>query len=163
MILKEKISSDLKEALKEKDELRVSVLRMVSAAITNREIEKRTKLSKEKSGEDLEKESQLNDDEIISIFFSEVKKRKDSIDQYEKGGRQDLAKKEYQEIKILQTYLPEQLDENELKRLVKEAINKSGAINIKDISKVMGILMPQIKGKADGALVNKIVREELNK
>jgi uncharacterized protein YqeY len=162
MSLKEKIQADTKKAMQAKDQLKVSVLRMLMAAVFNKEKEKRAKLSK--SGEDLEKLdklSKLTDEETTEVISSEAKKRKDSIEQYEKGNRQDLADQEKKELKILVSYLPEQMSEEEIRKLVKAKIKELGASGPKDIGKVMGALMTQLKGKAEGNVVNKIVQEEL--
>ena len=145
-------------------ELEVSVLRQLSAAVLNEEKEKRYKISKEKpelSGEGLEKESQLTDEEIIEVIVFEAKKRKESIELFGKGKREDLAKKEKRELEILQKYLPEQLSEEDLKKLAKEAVEKVGAKEMRDFGKVMQELMPQVKGKADGNQISKIVKELL--
>lgn len=164
MSLKEKIQSNIKEAMSEKDALRVSVLRMIMAAVFNKEKEKRGKLSKnEDELEKLDELSRLTDEEIVEVISSEVKKRKDSIEQYEKGNRQDLADQEKKELKILTAYLPEQMGEEEVRKLVKEKIEELGASGPKDTGRVMGAVMPQLKGKADGALINRIVQEELEK
>lgn len=164
MTLKQQIHQDLNEAIKKKEEQRSLVLRMLSAAILNREKEKRYKLSKEKpefSKEDLVKESQLTDEEVIEVISSEIKKRKEAALEYEKGERGDLAEKEKNEIEILQKYLPEQLSEEEIKKLAKEAIEKVGAKELKDLGRVMQELMPQLKGRAEGAIISKIVKELL--
>ena len=164
MGLKEKIEKDFQKTLKERKAIETSTLRMLKAAIFNNEKEKRYKLSKEKpelSGEELEEESQLNDEEVIEVISSEVKKRKESILEFEKGKREDLVEKEKKELDILQKYLPEQLSEEELQKLAKEAIDKTGAKEIKDMGKVMQEVMPKVKGKADGTLVSKIVKELL--
>ena len=119
MTLKQQIHQDLNEAIKKKEEQKSLVLRMLSAAILNREKEKRYKLSKEKpefSKEDLVKESQLTDEEVIEVISSEIKKRKEAVLEYKKGERGDLAEKEKNEIEILQEYLPEQLSEEEIKK-----------------------------------------------
>jgi hypothetical protein len=163
-MLKEKIREDINLALMGKRELELSVLRLISAAILNKEKEKRYKISKEKpeaKEEVLEKESQLQDEEVLEVIVSEAKKRKESIELFEKGGRKDLAEKEAKEKVILEKYLPEQMGEEEIRRLVKEAVGKAGAKEIKDMGKVMVVLSPQIKGKADMSLVSKIVRENL--
>ena len=164
MALKQKIQEDFKKFLKGKKEIEVSTLRMLKAAIFNREKEKRYKLSKEKPDlkeKDLEKESQLTDEEIVQVIFSEIKKRKESILLFEKGKREDLVEKEKEEIKILEKYLPEQLSAEEIKKMAKEVIKKTGAREPKDMGKVMGHLMPKLKGKAEGGLVSKIVKELL--
>ena len=164
MSLKERIQQNIYSSIKDRKELEVSVLRQLSAAILNKEKEKRYKISKEKpelSGNELEKESQLTDEETIEVLSSEIKKRKESILAFEKGNREDLVNKEKQELEILQKYLPEQLSEEEVKKLVKEAVEKVGAKEMKDMGKVMAELMPKVKGKADGSLVSKIVKESL--
>jgi len=164
--LKQKIQQDLTAALKEKKELELSVLRMLNAAIINKEKEKRYKISKVKTElgeEELEKESGLSEDEVLEIIFSEIKKRKEAALLFEKGKRMDLSEKERAEAKILEKYLPEQLSEEEIKKLAKEAIGKTGAAEIKDMGKVMAELMPKLKGRADGSLVSKVVKEILEK
>lgn len=165
MTLKEKISDDLKKALKEKAELEISTLRMLRAAVLNKEKEKRAKLVKEKNKiqeEELEKESQLTDEEVIEVISSEIKKRKEAIFEFQKGEREDLVRKEKEEMEVLKKYLPEQLSEEEIKRLTKEVIEKIGAVGPQDIGKVIGELMPQVKGRAEGSLVSKIVKELLS-
>jgi len=145
-MLKENITQDIKKAMQEKNALLLSVLRGVIAVVKNREIEKK---------------KELDEDEIIQVISSEAKKRKDSIEQFEKGGRQDLVEKEKQELEILQKYLPEQMSEDDIKKEVELAIKESGAVNPSDTGKVMSILMPKLKGKVDGGLVSKIVGELL--
>lgn len=164
-MLEGKIQEDLKTALKQGKEAEVSVLRLLLAAINSRETEKRTKIWKEKpelKTKDLEKESQLTDEEITEVVSSESKKRREAIGLYEKGGRPELAEKEKNEMVILQKYLPEQMSEEEIKKLVKEAIAKTGAKEQKDMGKVMAVLMPQVKGRADAGLVSKMVKESLS-
>jgi uncharacterized protein YqeY len=173
-MLKKQIQENLNSALKEKKELEVSVLRLLSAAIFNKEKEKRYKLSKRKSevelekmgkeskeAEELEKESTLIDEEVIDVISSEIKKRKEAIVEFEKGDREDLVKKEKAEMEILTEYLPEQLSEEEIKKLATEVIGKTDAKEIKDMGKVMASITPQVKGKADMSLVSKIVKESL--
>ena len=164
-MLKEKIKQDLKNALKEARETELSVLRMVFSAITNKEKEKRYKKIKEKPDlkeEELEKESQLTDEEVLEVISFEAKKRKEAVSLFEKGGRRDLAEKEKKETEILEKYLPEPLSEEEIKKLAKEAVEKTGAGEMKDMGKVIAELMPKVKGKAEGSLVSKIIRELLN-
>lgn len=165
MSLKERLNVDLKQALYGKEELKVSVLRMLAAAIINKEKEKRAKLSKDKSiaEEDLIKLSGLNDEEIVETIMSEAKKRRDSIEQFEKGNRPDLAEKEKKESEILQVYLPQQMSEEDVRKIVKEKIAELNIIGLQEKGRLMSNLMPQLKGKADGNLVNKIVQEELGK
>jgi len=152
--LKEQIQQDLNISLKSKEALTSSVLRMLLASILNKEKEKRYKLKEEK-------DFFLDDQEITEVIIAEVKKRKEAVSQYQKGKRQDLSDKEAKEADILQKYLPEQLPEEEIKKLVKEAIVKTGAKEIKDTGKVMAVLMSAIKGRAEGGLVSKLVRELL--
>ncbi|MDI6602821.1 MAG: GatB/YqeY domain-containing protein [Patescibacteria group bacterium] len=163
-MLKTKIEKDLKTALKEKREIEVLTLRLLLAAIFNKEKERRYKLNKEKPDleeEELEKESQLNDDEIIEVISSEIKKRKEAILEFQKGKREDLVKKEKAEMEVLEKYLPEQLSGEEIKKLARETIEKVGAKEAKDIGRVMAELMPKIKGRADGSLVSKLVKDLL--
>jgi hypothetical protein len=144
--LKQKIKNNLNSVLKEGDTLSRSVLGMLLAAIMNKELAKGKEATQE---------------EIVEIIFSEVKKRKESVLAFEKGNRKDLADKERAEIKVLEKYLPEQMPEEDLRKIIKEAVGKTGAVTVKDMGKVMAEIMPQIKGKADGGLVSKIVKESL--
>ena len=161
MNLREKIDQDFKEAFKSKNESQLSTLRLLLAALKNKEVEKRTRLSKSEAIEKLEELSKLSEEEIIEVISSEIKKRRDAAEQYKKGGRSELAAKEEEEIKILTVYLPEQLGEEELTRIIKAAIAETGASSPKDMGRLMGALMPKVKGKADGSLVSKIVKEQL--
>jgi uncharacterized protein YqeY len=148
MSLHQSLDDDLKRAMKSSDRLKTSVLRMVKAAIKNRQVEKQRELSEE---------------EIISVILTLSKQRRESIELFSKGGREDLAEKEKQEISILQAYLPGQLTREELDRLIIESIQESSAEGIKDIGKVMRLLMPKVKGTADGKTVNQRVNELLEK
>jgi len=164
MALKEKIHEDLKEAMKGKEELTSSVLRMLIAAIITKEKEKRYKIGKgkpEMTEVELIEESQLTEEEVVDVLVSEVKKRKESILSFEQGGRPELAEKEKKEAQILYKYLPEQMSEEELKKLIAQAVQKTGAKEQKDMGRVMAELMPKIKGKADSGLVSKIVKDIL--
>lgn len=163
-MLKEKILQNLNSALKEKKELEVSVLRQLSATFLNREKEKRFKISKEKAGvseEELNKQSVLSDEEVLEAVSYEAKRRKEAIAGFEKGGRTESAEKEKKELAILEGFLPEQMSEQEIRKLVQEAIAKTGAKEQKDMGRVMAELMPKTKGKADGSLVSGIVKESL--
>jgi len=162
-MLKDKIKADFKEAFKAKDQVKLSVLKMVNSEIGNAEINKRAKLIKDGKMENVEALSVLNDEEVLQVVGREVKKRKDSIEAFEKAGRLELAEKEKAELAALMAYMPEQLSEAVIRDLAKKAVEQSGAKGEKEIGKVMAILAPQVKGKADGALVNKIVRELLCK
>jgi len=156
MSLKDKIQKDFIEAFRGKDETRSSVLKMLQAAVKNAEIEKKTELAKKE-----EPFKGLSDEEIAQIASKEAKKRKDAIEAFEKGGRAEQAEKERRELEILSAYSPEQMPEEEIRELAKKAIEETGAAGPKDIGKVMAILSPQTKGRADGALVSRIVKESL--
>jgi len=163
--LKQKIQNELNRALKGGDEITRSTLRILLAMILNREKEKRYKIAKEQRDvpeKELVKKSNLIDEEIIEVIASEIKKRKEAILEFEKGKREDLVRKEKAEIEVLQKYLPEQLSEQELQKMVKEAIGKTGAKEIKDMGRVMAQIMPQAKGRADGSEISKIVKETLS-
>lgn len=165
MTLKAKIQEDLTGAVKKREELRLLVFRQLLAAVLTKEKEKRYKLSKEKpelKNEEIDKESQLIDEEVIDVISSEAKKRKEAILEFNKGERGDLADKEKKELEILEKYLPEQISEEEVKKITKEAIAKVGATEQKDMGKVMAELMPKLKGKADGSLISRIVKELLS-
>jgi Uncharacterized conserved protein len=145
--------------MKEKKEREISTLRLLKDAIFKREKEKRYRLFGKVKEEELEKESQLSDQEIIEVILSEIKKRKEAILGFEKGKREDLVKKEKEEMKILERYLPEQLSEKEIENLAKEIIGKVGP----NFGKVMKEMMAKVKGRAEGALVSKIVKKLISK
>ncbi len=147
MGLKNQIPEDLKDALRNKKSLELSVLRMLQSALKNKEIEKN--------------KEELTDDDVVSVVGAEIKKRRDAAKEYEKVNRPDAADQEKAEIEILLRYMPEQMGEDEIRSLVKNAVEETQAEGIKDIGKVMKVIMPQVKGKADGQVVNSIVREEL--
>ena len=164
-MLKDLIQQDFKEAFKNQEKVRLSVLRMLRADIVKKQQEKRYQLKKEQQeleDEELEMKSTLNDEEILNVIVSKIKKSKDSIALFEQGGRTELAEKEQEEIKVLKKYLPEQFSEEKIKSIVEEVIAKVGAESMKDIGRIMTELMPRVKGKADGDLVIKIVREILS-
>ena len=146
MSLKETLLKDMKEAMKSGDKTRVSTIRQVRAAILNKEKE---------LGQDLDEEG------VVSVFLSAVKQRKDSIGQFEKGNRPDLVEKEKSELQILSSYLPEQMSEEDIKKEIKKAIQETGSSSQKDMGKLMKVLMANLKGKADGSTVNRLVREIL--
>jgi hypothetical protein len=152
--LEKKIRLDLNSGMVGKRELEVSVLRQLLAAVLNKEKEKRFK-SKEA------KEVHLTDEEITGVISSEVKKRKEAIEFFVKGDRPNLAEKENKELEILGKYLPEQMSEQDLKILAEAAVEKTGAKTVKDMGRVMAELMPKTKGRADGTLISKIVKELL--
>ncbi len=164
MNLKEKIQESLKKSARNKKEKELMVLRLLSASILNKEKEKRYNISKEKpelKEQDLLIQSQLSDDEVIKIIQSEIKKRKEAISWFEKGERTEMAEKEKEEQKFLEKYLPEQLLDEDIKKLAKESVGKTGVSEIKDIGKVMAELMPKIKGRAGGSRVSDIVKQIL--
>lgn len=146
MSLGEKLSGDFKDALKAGDKDRVSILRMVKSSVKNLEIEKR---------------KPLNDDEISAILRTFVKRARESIEQFSEAGRTELAEKERRELSIIQEYLPKELDEAEVRAIVQEAINESGAEGIKDMGKVMKVVMVKAKGQIDGKRANHLVKEML--
>jgi uncharacterized protein len=163
--IKEKIRQDLKESLKNREELKTSVLRMFFAALINREKEKRYRISRENPDfkeEELQEKSFLNEEETAGVLRSEAKKRKEAALEYEKGGRKELAEKEKKELKILEEYLPEQLSEEELRKIAEKAVEKTGAERLKDMGKVMAEIMKETKGKADGSRAISIVKEILS-
>ena len=162
-MLKEKLQADIKDALKSGNAEKRMVLSLVMSAVKSRELEKRTKFSKsEKDPSKLEEMSKLNDEEIVETVSSEIKKRKDSIEQYEKGGRPELAEKEKSEIAILMEYMPEQMSEADIKFEVEKAVKQTGASEAKDMGKVIGVVMAKVKGKADGQIVSRLVKEALS-
>jgi len=163
MSIKNTIKSNIKIAMQKKKTEELSVLRMVMAAVLNKEKEKRAKLNKDGEEGKLDEMSQLEDEEILDVISSEVKKHKDSIEQYKKGNRQDLADQEKRELEILTEYLPEQMSEEGVRKIIIEKIKEIGASGPQDTGKAMGAIMPLLKGKTDGGMVNSIVQEELKK
>lgn len=149
-MLKQKFQEELKQSMLAKDASKTSVLRMLLSAIGYFEINK--------GGANYE----ATDEEVLSIIQKEVKQRKDSIEQFENAGRQELADKEQKELEILQKYMPSQMSEEEVKAIVEQTINEVNAKSMADIGKVMSAVMPKLKGKADGALVSKIVKDMLS-
>ncbi|MGD0264784.1 MAG: GatB/YqeY domain-containing protein [Candidatus Methylomirabilota bacterium] len=148
MDLKTCLGEDFKQALRSGDKLRVSVIRLLMALIKNREVEKR---------------GPLTDAEVLQAIVASCKQRQDAIEQYRQGKRQDLADKESAELEILQSYLPKPLTSEELRAMVLEAIGEVQATSVKEMGKVMGVLMPRVTGRADGKMVNTLVREALSK
>ncbi len=142
MSLSQRMDDELKAAMKARDQVRMDTLRMLKSDVKRVEIDKK---------------APLTDEEILSIVQKSIKKRQDSIEMFKTGGRQDLVDKESGEIEILKVYLPEQMDEAQITVLAKEAIAATGAASKKDTGKVMGALMPKVKGKADGRLVQQVV------
>ncbi|MBX4201098.1 GatB/YqeY domain-containing protein [Candidatus Parcubacteria bacterium] len=163
-MLKQQIQEEVKNALRAGDQFTCGVLRMAISVMGTKEKEKRYKILKEKPDmkeEDAVKESALSDEEVTNAIVSEIKKRKDAIALYKKGGRPELAENEKKEIAVLQKYLPEQLPQEELKKLVEESVKKTGATSMKDMGKIMADLMPKVKGKADNSEISNIIKELL--
>jgi len=150
MALLEKISEDLKIAMKSGDKIRVETLRMIRAGLLEKNVEKRP------SGG-------MNQDDEISVLMSASKKRKESIEIFRLNGRNDLAEQEEKELQIIQEYLPVQLSLEEIEKYVKKVINDVGATTSKDFGKVMPIVMKELKGKADGKIIQETVRKLLGK
>ncbi len=146
--LKARLSETMKTALKAGEKETLAFARNLHSAIRKREIDDR---------------KDLDDAEVMKIVTSSLKQRQDSLDQFRKGGREDLAVKEEAEIKFLQSYLPAQLGDEELKQIVQASIAEAQAVGPKDMGKLMKVLMPKVQGKADGKLVNQIVKERLDK
>jgi len=145
-MLLETIQNDLKTALKEKNELQVSTLRLLLAETHNRQIEK---------------QAELTEEDIVAVLRKEAKKRQESVEAYEKGGRQELADKEKNELQFLSKYLPQEMSPQKLEKIVKEVIGKVGAQGVSDFGEVMGVVMGKVKGQIDGAKVSEAVKKLL--
>ncbi|MEV7429758.1 MULTISPECIES: GatB/YqeY domain-containing protein [unclassified Nocardioides] len=148
--LKDRLRTDLTTAMKARDELRSSTLRMVLTAVTNAEVAGKV-------------QRELSDEEVVGVLSSEAKKRREAAIAFDDGGRTDMAAKERAEAKVLADYLPEQLSVEEISRIVTEAVESTGAAGegMKAMGKVMGVVQPQVKGRADGAAVAAEVRRQL--
>ena len=144
--MREQVTKDMAVALKAGEKARLSTLRMLMSAIKYKEVDAK---------------HQLDDEEVISVISTLIKQRHDSIDQFRKGGREDLVDKETKEVEVLKGYLPPQLSEEEVRNIITKAAAETGATGQKDMGKLMKAVMPQVKGKADGKLVNEIVKEVL--
>ena len=147
MSLQDKIQSDIADAMRTKDTLKLGVLRMMKTAVKNKEVEKM---------------KALEQPEVLAVFNSLVKQRKDSIDQFRKGGREELAQKEEAEIKVIESYLPAAASEDDIRSAIEEAIQETGASSMKDMGKVMKATQTRLAGKTvDGARVSQMVKEKL--
>ncbi len=144
----ERLNADMKQALKNKDKQKLSLIRMLKSALQN---------------EQIKKGQELSDDDTLAVLSREMKQRKESLREFEKAGRDDLVQQVQDEINVLQTYLPEPLSETELKTLIAQTIDEIQASSKKDMGKVMSTLMPKVKGRAEGQLVQQLVMEELSK
>lgn len=147
MSLRDILQTDMKQAMKDRDKLRLAVLRMAWAAIRNKEIDEKT---------------ELKDDQVLAVLSKEVKQREDTISEIQDANRPDLVEKNQQEIDVLKHYLPQQLSDEELKQVVEDAIAKSGAKSMKDMGKVMGMVIAQTRGKAEGKRVSTMVKSLLD-
>ena len=149
-MLKQRLQNELKQSMLARDGLKTSVLRLLLSAINYYEIQK--------GGAGYE----ATDEDVLSVIQKEVKQRKDSIEQFQKGNRQDLVDKETKELELLKQYLPQQMSEEEIKKLVIEEIRQTGSQSIQNMGKVMKTLMPKLKGKADRGVVSTMVKKELH-
>ena len=151
-MLKERLSSDLKEAMRARDELRLRTIRSLRAAILEKEIELR------KGGA-----AELTDEQEVSVIQKQAKQRRDSIEQYEKAARSDLRQKEEDELAIIEQYLPKQMGDDEVRKVLHEVIAATGAASPRDIGKVMGAAMERVRGQADGRRVQQLASELLSR
>jgi len=146
MSLKDRILQDVKDAMRAKDKPRLATLRLITAAIKQQEVDERI---------------ELNDAQVLALLDKMCKQRRESISQFEKAGRDDLIAQEVSELEIIQTYLPEQLGEDEIAALIEETMAATGAASIKDMGKVMGQLKPKLQGRADMGAVSAMIKAKL--
>ncbi len=144
--LKDRITADMKEAMRAKEAVRLEAIRLLRAAIQRREVDERV---------------ELDEDEVLAVVQKMIKQGRDSIEQFEKGGRDDLVQKEAATLEVLETYLPEQLDESKLAALIDQALTETGAQSIRDMGKVMGWLKPHVQGRADMGSVSASIKQKL--
>ena len=147
MNIRERVSREMIKAAKDKDKAKLSVLRMIKSALHNKEIDLK---------------DQFGEKEILQVLSSMIKQRKDSVEQFRNGGRPELAEKEEGEIEVIQAFMPEQMSEEEIKAEIESAIEEAGATGIRDMGKVMKLLMPRLMGKADGKTVGEAVKTRLS-
>ena len=160
-MLKKTIEDEMRQAMKAKEEMKLGTLRMLVSSIRNREIEKRAKMVKSGAEGDIDALAQLNDEETFDAIRSEVKKRRDAIAEYEKANRPELAQKESAELAVLQSYLPAELGDADIERVVGEVIASFGAVTAKDFGRVMGEAMKRLKGQASGDRIGAMVKRHL--
>ena len=146
MSLKEKLQEDLKSSMKNKDTVRKSVVTLIRASIKQYEVDNRV---------------ELDDEGIIDIISKQLKQRRDALDEFAKANREDLISETEAEIKVLKEYLPQQLREQELNEIVTLTISEVGATSMKDMGKIMSVIRPKVKGRADGKLINELVKANL--
>jgi len=151
MSIKEQIMADLKQAMKNKEKDKLRVLRSLKSKLLEREISERK-----------EGKASLSDDQTIEVLMKAAKQRKESIEQFEKGDRNDLADAEKTELDIIESYLPEMLSEDEVRDIARDKIDELGAEDMSDMGQVMGVLMQELKGKVEGSVVSKVVKDELS-
>ncbi|MEX1062212.1 MAG: GatB/YqeY domain-containing protein [Balneolaceae bacterium] len=151
MSIQDKIRKDIKESMKAREADRLRVLRSLKAKLMEKEISER------KGGD-----ASLSDEQAVGVLLKAAKQRRESIEQFEKGGREDLAEAEKKELEIIEDYLPKMMSEDEVRKAVNEKIEKLGASGMDDMGKVMGSLMNDLKGKAEGSLISSVVKEELS-
>jgi uncharacterized protein YqeY len=147
MSLEERLVEEMKQAMKSNDKLRLSTIRMIRSALKNKEIELRKK---------------LEDEDVVKVIQAMVRKGEESVEQFQIGGRMDLVEKEKKEIEILKSFLPQPLSQEEILKIIDQSIQEAQASSLKDIGKVMKSVMPKIGGKADGKLINQLVKEKLS-
>jgi len=147
MNLEERLVEEMKQAMKSNDKLRLSTIRMIRSASKNKEIELRKK---------------LEDEDVVKVIQAMVRKGEESVEQFQTGGRMDLVEKEKKEIEILKSFLPQPLSQEEILNIIDQSIQETQASSLKDIGKVMKSVMPKIGGKADGKLINQLVKERLS-
>jgi uncharacterized protein YqeY len=147
MSLEERLVEEMKKAMKSNDKLRLSTIRMIRSASKNKEIELRKK---------------LEDEDVVKVIQVMVRKGEESVEQFQSGGRMDLVEKEKKEIEILKSFLPQPLSQEEILKIIDQSIQETQASSLKDIGKVMKSVMPKIGGKADGKLINQLVKERLS-
>ncbi|MFY4774877.1 GatB/YqeY domain-containing protein [Metabacillus sp. RGM 3146] len=148
MSLLERLNQDMKQAMKNKDKEKLSVIRMVKASLQNEAIK--------------QNKNELSEEEELTVLSRELKQRKDSLQEFENADRSDLVDKVQAEIVIVNEYMPEQLSEEEVLDIVKETISETGATSKAEMGKVMAAIMPKVKGKADGSMINKLVLQQLS-
>jgi uncharacterized protein YqeY len=147
MGLEERLFDEMKQAMRSNDKLRLSTIRMIRSALKNKEIEQRKK---------------LDDDGVIRVIQGMMRKGEESLEQFQLGGRMDLVEKERKEIEILKSFLPQSLSQEEVLKIIDQCIEETQASSLKDLGKVMKSVMPKLQGKADGKLINQLVKEKLS-
>jgi len=147
MNLEERLNEEMKQAMRSADKLRLSTIRMIRSAIKNKEIEQRKK---------------LDDEAIFKVIQGMVRKSEESIEQFKAGGRMDLVEKEQKEVETMKSFLPQPLSREEILKIIDQTVEETQASSLKDIGKVMKSVMPKLEGKADGKLINQMVKEKLS-